>query len=117
MKKGTDRTMSDKHMEKSADKKGDPRERSPQGNIGEEKRDRIYDDLLAKVTELVDISPTDIHPQMDVDMDLGMDSLRIYEMVIALEGMYDIRLMDEDLEKVHTIADFVELIYTITEKS
>ena len=101
--------MSD--LQSTADKKGEPRERFPNGDVDEKVWDRIYDDLLSKVTELIALSPTEITPEMDVNYDLGLDSLQMYELIISLEEMYDIRLSDEDLEKVHTVASFVDLVY------
>jgi len=42
---------------------------------------------------------------------LGFDSLQIYELVVDLESTYDIRLSDDDLDKVVTVQDVVDLVY------
>jgi len=98
----------------SSDKKGDPRERFPKGEVDEKRLERIYDNLLEMVTEKMDVSPTEVHPETDVQFDLGLDSLQIYEIVVDLEELYRVRLSDEDLEKIHTVQDFVDLVYNMT---
>jgi acyl carrier protein len=61
---------------------------------------------------MVDISPTDIKPETEIIHDLGLDSLQIYELVVDLESAYDIRLSDDELEKVYTVQDVVDLVYS-----
>jgi len=96
-----------------SDKKGEPRERTPEENPDVKKKDRIYDDLLSMVSKLILISPTDIVPESDIIFDLGLDSLQLYELVVDLEDGYDIRLPDEDLEKIHTVQDIVDLVFAL----
>lgn len=108
--------MSEHDTEKQqvdSDKKGDPRERYPDENADDKKRDRIYDDLLSMVTNLIEVSPTDITPESDIIYDLGLDSLQLYELVVDLEDGYDIRLPDEELEKVHSVQDIVDLVFAL----
>ena len=93
------------------DKKGDPRERFPKGEVDEKKLESIYDDLLSRVTDMTEISPTEIRPETDIQYELGLDSLQVYELVVDLEETYRIRLSDEDLDKIHTVQDFVDLVY------
>ncbi|MBN1775803.1 MAG: acyl carrier protein [Clostridiales bacterium] len=66
------------------------------------------------VTEMSDLSPTDIKPETEIIHDLGLDSLQIYELVIDLESSFDIRISDEELERVNTIQDVVDMIYELT---
>lgn len=42
--------------------------------------------------------------------DLGADSLDIVELIMAFEETFDIKIPDEDAEKVSTISDVVEYI-------
>ncbi len=98
----------------SEQQKDNPRERFPQGDEIEKKKDRIYDDVIAMTMRHTDISPTDIKPETDILYDLGFDSLQIYELIIDLEEGYDIRIPDEELEKIHSVWDVVNLVYTLT---
>lgn len=108
---------SEKQSEKQqvdSDKKGDPRERNPEESAEDKKKDRIYDDIIAMVTRMTTLSPTDLAPETDILYDLGLDSLQVYELVVDLEEGYDIRLPDEDLEKIHTVQDVVDLVYKLS---
>ena len=109
--------MSEQGLEKQqveSDKKGDPRERYPEENADGKKKDRIYDDIISMVTRLTTLSPTDVAPETDILYDLGLDSLQVYELVVDLEDGYDIRLPDEDLEKIHTVQDVVDLVFRLS---
>lgn len=107
--------MSDNSSEKQQsdpDSKGDPREPIAGDESTLKQKERIYDGLITMVTGMVDISPTDIKPETEIIHDLGLDSLQIYELVVDLESAYDIRLSDDELEKVYTVQDVVNLVYS-----
>ena len=42
--------------------------------------------------------------------DLNADSLDIVELVMAMEGEFDISIPDEDAEKIKTVGDAVEYV-------
>ena len=65
------------------------------------------------VAEL-NVSPTDITSDLTIRDDLNFDSLQLYEFVIDLEEAYDIRLPDDLLDNVRTIADVVDLVYDLS---
>ena len=105
--------LPDKQQE-SSDSSGDPRERLALDQHDAKRKDKIYDDIIRMVVELTSLSPTDITSTSDIVFDLGLDSLQIYELVVDLEDGYDIRLPDELLEKVKTIADVVNMVYQLS---
>jgi acyl carrier protein len=78
------------------------------------RKERIYDTLIDLVTEMDDLSPTDIKPETEIVHDLGLDSLQVYELVIDLESRFEIRISDDELERVNTVQDVVDLIYGMT---
>lgn len=97
----------------------DPRERddrNPDENYNEmmKAKDLIFDDLIKLLTGMLDISPTDVRVDMSLDVDLALDSLQLYELVIDLEEAYDIRIPDTSLDSVKTVGDVVDLVYTLT---
>ena len=78
-------------------------------------KDLIYDDLVKMLTDMLEISPTDIRPDMKIFYDdLDLDSLQLYELVVDLEEVYSIRMPDEDLDAVKTIADVVDLVFRLS---
>ena len=101
-------------QQSDSDKSGDPRERNLDSIQDEKKIDRIYDDVISAILRLNQMSPTDLTPTTDIMYDLGLDSLQVYELVVDLEEAYDIRLPDEDLERLHTVQDVVDLVYSIS---
>jgi acyl carrier protein len=51
-----------------------------------------------------------VTPEAGLASDLGLDSLDVVEMTLALEERYGIEIPDEDLENVATVRDAIELI-------
>lgn len=55
-------------------------------------------------------------PVSDISMekllvdDLGVDSLDVIELCLDLEIKYDIQILDEDWNRVRTVADIVQII-------
>ncbi len=92
------------------DDNGDPRERMA------DKKDQIYEDLLKIITEELGVSPTDIDPNLELREDLQFDSLQLYSFVIDVEEAYDIRISDEQIDKVRTMDDLVDLVYEMITK-
>ena len=96
------------------DSTGDPRELIGLDDPVMRRKERIYDTLIDLVTEMDDLSPTDIKPETEIVHDLGLDSLQVYELVIDLESRFEIRISDDELERVNTVQDVVDLIYGMT---
>lgn len=96
------------------DSTGEPRECVGPDDPVLRRKERIYDNLISMVIELNEISPTDIKPETEIVHDLGLDSLQVYELVIDLENAFDIRISDDELERVNTVQDVVDLIYGLT---
>lgn len=98
------------------DDNGDPREQmNNEGELDEIKmKDLILDDLIKMLTDMLDISPVDITPDVLIFDDLDLDSLQLYELVVDLEEVYSIRMPDEDLDSVKTVDDVVNLVYKLS---
>mgnify|MGYP003298605395 CR=1 FL=1 len=94
------------------DDNGDPRERNFDSDEVMKKKDKIFEDILKLLVEELNVS--DITSDLTIKGDLDFDSLQLYEFVIDLEEAYDIRLPDDLLDNVRTIADVVDLVYDIS---
>lgn len=90
-----------------------PRERNNDDVM--KRKDMIFDDIVSKLTQTLNMSPTDITIDLSLRNDLILDSLQLYELVIDLEEAYNIRLPDELLDEIDTIEDVVDLVYKLTE--
>ena len=96
------------------DDNGDPRERNFNEEDVMKKKDKIFEDVLKMLVAELNVSPTDITSDLTIRDDLNFDSLQLYEFVIDLEEAYDIRLPDDLLDNVRTIADVVDLVYDLS---
>ena len=95
------------------DDNGNPREPMTEEDILE-KKDKIFEDVLKLLVDRLNISPTDIKLDTDVKDELLFDSLELYELVIDLEEAYDIRLPDEELDRIVLVQDVVDLVFNLS---
>ena len=70
--------------------------------------------MLDKIKEILNaelgIETEDITLDTNFKDDLGADSLDLFELVINLEEEYNIEIPAEELEKISTVGEFIELI-------
>jgi acyl carrier protein len=75
-------------------------------------------DLEARVKQILTgrlgIAPEDIRLDARLIEDLGMDSLDAVELAIATERQFNVSLSDEQVAKLTTVADIVELVQRLT---
>lgn len=76
----------------------------------EDKRDRIYDKVIRTIAGISGCSLTDLTGPTELIVDLGLDSLAIFEIVIELEEAFDLRIPDEDIDRIKTINEVVDYI-------
>ena len=74
----------------------------------------IMKDVAQKVQSiLVDklgIAPTEVTPDANMLRDLGIDSLDYAELIMEFEQTFDIRIPDEDAEKLITVKQATDYI-------
>ena len=61
------------------------------------------------LSEQLGISQDDLTMDSAIE-DLGVDSLDLVEIIMALESEYDIDISDDDVEKIKTVGDIVNYI-------
>ena len=62
------------------------------------------------VAENLGVDGADITEESSFKEDLGADSLDLFELVMALEDEYGIKIPTEDLEQIATVGDVMEYI-------
>ena len=75
--------------------------------------------ILKKVIELIkELAPDEalINPDTDLIQDLGIESIRVMDMLMVLEDEYDISIELNVLVKVRTPEQLAEAILTLTER-
>lgn len=70
----------------------------------------IFEKVKAIVVDQLGISAGDVTPEASFVDDLGADSLDVVELVMAFEEEFDLRISDEEAEKISTVKDAVEYI-------
>ena len=71
-------------------------------------------DIKAQVTEIIceqlDVKPEDVADNKSFTDDLGADSLAIVELVLALEEKFDVKIPDDEVDKIKTVGDAIGYI-------
>lgn len=74
----------------------------------------IRDEVIRVVAEQADRTPESIGPEHVLMEDIGLDSLGVVEISMELENVFDIVIEDEDMEKVRTVGDVIDMIGRLT---
>ena len=70
----------------------------------------MYDKIVAMIADQLNKDPQSITPETRLIEDLKADSLEVVEMIMELENNFDIRIPDDDLQKLQTIQNIVGYI-------
>ena len=70
----------------------------------------IQKKITSILTEKLGISDSEITPDANFVKDLGIDSLDYAELVMEFEQSFDIKIPDDDAEKMQTIGQAVSYI-------
>ena len=70
----------------------------------------MYEKVCKMLAQQLNIEVDKIKPESEVVKDLGADSLDAVELNMALEDNFSIKIPDEDIAKMKTVADVVAYI-------
>jgi len=70
----------------------------------------IKDQVVEIICEQLDVKPEDVNESKTFTDDLGADSLAIVELVLALEEKFDVKIPDDEVDKIKTVGDAVSYI-------
>lgn len=70
----------------------------------------IQKKITTILTDKIGISESEITPEANFVKDLGIDSLDYAELVMEFEQTFDIKIPDDDAEKMQTIGQAVTYI-------
>ena len=75
------------------------------------KEDKHMLEQIKKVlVDALNIDEETVTPQANLKDDLGIDSLAAVELALELETEFDIRIEDEELAKLETVQDIIDII-------
>lgn len=75
----------------------------------------IEDKVKEIVSDKLNVEVVDINPESGFS-DLGSDSLDTVELLMEFEKEFEIKIPDEDAEKVNTVGDAIDYIKAHTKK-
>ena len=75
-------------------------------NIAEERKMRV-ERIVEIVKEQLNVSDVAITADTSFEKDLEVDSLDLFELVMALEEEYDVEIPSEDLERLTTVGEVI----------
>ena len=62
------------------------------------------------IAEQLSVNAEEIKPETNFKEDLGVDSLDLFELVMALEEQYNVEIPSEDLEKITTVGAVMDYL-------
>ena len=71
--------------------------------------------LKSIVASVLNLDPGEITPETTFIEDLGADSLDVFQIIMDLEDAFDIKIPQEEAEKITTVGEAAELIRAATE--
>lgn len=77
-------------------------------------RNSIAEGVMTAVATVTGMTAAELRPDTELIIDLCMDSLGMFELVIDLEEVYDLKISDEDIDRIHTIDDIINYIFRQT---
>ena len=81
--------------------------------LSEESAAKVQDILM----EQLGVERTQITPEAGIMADLGADSLDIVEIGMTVEETFNVSIPDEEMEKIHTVADLHETLASLLERT
>jgi len=66
-------------------------------------------EVTALIAEIIEMDPKEINPDAHLVEDLGMDSMMALEILAAIEKRFRIKIPEEDLPKITSVARAIEL--------
>lgn len=70
----------------------------------------MFEKVVKIIKEQLNMENAEINMETSFKEDLEVDSLDLFELVMALEEEYDIEIPAEDLEKITTVGAVVEYL-------
>ncbi len=70
----------------------------------------VIDRIKKTIAEKLGVEIEDVVPEASFIDDLGADSLKIVELIMSMEELFDIEIEDEDSEKLKTVNDVITFV-------
>jgi acyl carrier protein len=78
--------------------------------MGKTNRDEIRDKIFNIIASVLNIDASAITETMELDSDLRIDSLALYEIVVDIEDTYSLRISNDEADDLKTVGEAIEFI-------
>lgn len=75
----------------------------------------ILDRMKSVICEYADVKPEELTEETDIRTDLGLNSLELVNMAVAIEDEFDVEIPDREALELETVGDAVALIEKYSE--
>ena len=72
--------------------------------------DNMLETMRKVICEYADVKAEDITMETNIRTDLGLNSLELVNMTVAIEDEFGVEIPDRDALGIETVADTIELI-------
>ena len=72
--------------------------------------DNVYKEIVSIIADISGFDEQDITPESNIQKDLEVDSIKTIEITVAIEKKFKISVRDEDVPKITTVRQAVELV-------
>ncbi len=70
----------------------------------------MFEQLKDVICRYVDVDPDKITPDTNIRSDLGLNSLELINIAVAIEDEFDLEIPDREVGNIETLADAVKII-------
>lgn len=70
----------------------------------------IEEKVKAIIVDKLGVDEAEVKPESSFTNDLGADSLDTVELIMEFEKVFDVKIPDDEAEKISTVADAVKYI-------
>ena len=70
----------------------------------------VFDKLKEIIVDQLDVEEDEVTMDANIQEDLDADSLDMVDLVMSVEEEFDLKIEDEDVEKIKTVGDIVSFI-------
>lgn len=70
----------------------------------------MFEQIKAVLVEAINVDEVAVKPEATLKEDLGIDSLSAVELALELESAFEVRIEDEELAKLITVQDIVDIV-------
>lgn len=76
----------------------------------------VEQEIISIISDVSGFEPEEIKPDTNLQNELEIDSIKAIEITVAIEKKYKISIRDEDVPKITTVKQAVELVNTLLNK-